>query len=207
MLIPPLQKNGRWEESIALSKHDKLYKDAMVTAAASVTTEVSEDLLTYFVDIGNKECFAAMLYICFDLLREDIVEELSWQHGLNDFYMPYKIQKKRSLVEKVSRWRPSFHYSLTLFPFSQLAALEKEVKERSQKDSQKEQQEADAPIINPGMIGNRLLITQGNGCVHIITRLGDLPNVFTVYRYPTQGPPPMTNGTGIPLGVPPVSAF
>lgn len=73
----------------------------MITAATSATIEVSEDLLGYFVDIGNKECFAATLYICFDLLREDVVEELSWQHGLNDFYMPYKIQKKRSLVEKV----------------------------------------------------------------------------------------------------------
>jgi len=58
--------------------------------------------MSYFVDIGNKECFAALLYICFDLLRSDIVEELSWQHGLNDFYMPYKIQIQRSLVEKVS---------------------------------------------------------------------------------------------------------
>ena len=78
-----------------------MYKDAILTAATSATTEVSEELLTYFVDIGNKECFAAVLYICFDLLREDIVEELSWQHGLNDFYMPYKIQKKRSLIERV----------------------------------------------------------------------------------------------------------
>lgn len=74
----------------------------MITAATSATTEVSEDLLTYFVEIGHKECFAAMLFICFDLLREDVVEELSWQHGLNDFYMPYKIQKKRSLIDRVS---------------------------------------------------------------------------------------------------------
>ncbi|EKM49484.1 uncharacterized protein PHACADRAFT_264985 [Phanerochaete carnosa HHB-10118-sp] len=138
------KKNGRWEESIALSKQDKLYKDAMITAAVSASTEVSEDLIGYFVDIGNKECFAAMLYVCFDLLREDVIEELSWQHGLNDFYMPYKIQKKRSLIDRV-------------------AALEKQVQEHSQKESQKEQQEAEAPIINPGMIGNRLLITQGNG--------------------------------------------
>ncbi|KAI0343145.1 clathrin heavy chain 1 [Trametopsis cervina] len=158
------KKNNRWEESIALSKQDKLYKDAMITAATSATTEVSEELLTYFVDIGNRECFAAMLYICFDLLREDIVEELSWQHGLNDFYMPYKIQKKRSLIDR-------------------LAMLEKEVKERSQKETQKEQQEAEVPIINPGF-GNRLMITQGNG-------------------FPQQGPPLM-NGTGMPpMGVPP----
>jgi clathrin heavy chain len=84
-----------------LSKQDKLYKDAMVTASVSASTEVVEDLLTYFVDIGNRECYAAMLYICFDLLRSDIVEELSWQHGLNDFYMPYKIQIQRTFVDRV----------------------------------------------------------------------------------------------------------
>jgi clathrin heavy chain len=96
-----LQKNKRWEESISLSKQDRLFKDATITGAVSGSTEVAEDLLSYFVDIGNKECFAATLYICFDLLRSDIVEELSWQHGLNDFYMPYRIQVQRSLVEKV----------------------------------------------------------------------------------------------------------
>ncbi|KAF8920783.1 clathrin heavy chain 1 [Mucidula mucida] len=132
------KKNNRWEESIALSKQDKLYKDAMVTAAVSASTDVAEDLLSYFVDIGNRECFASMLYICFDLLRSDVVEELSWQHGLNDFFMPYKIQIQRSLVEKLKQ-------------------LEKEVKERSRKDIQKEQAEAEAPMINPGT----LLLTNG----------------------------------------------
>lgn len=43
----------------------------------------------------------------------------------------------------------------------QLAQLEKEVKERSKKDVQKEQQEAEAPIINPGGFGNPLLLTNG----------------------------------------------
>jgi clathrin heavy chain len=116
----------------------------MVTAATSAVPEVAEDLLSYFVHIGNKECFAAMLFICFDLLRSDVIEELSWQHGLNDFYMPYKIQVQRTFVDR-------------------LAMLEKEVHERAKKDTQKEQQEADAPIINPGGFGNRLLLTQGNG--------------------------------------------
>ncbi|KAL6300041.1 hypothetical protein BKA93DRAFT_741376, partial [Sparassis latifolia] len=139
------KKNARWEESITLSKADKLYKDAMITAAVSNSIEVAEDLLSYFVDIGNKECFAAMLYICFDLLRADIVEELSWQHGLNDFYMPYRIQNSRTFVEK-------------------MGALEKQVHELSKKDVQKEQQEAEVPIINPsGLLTNRLMLTQGNG--------------------------------------------
>ncbi|KAI0629190.1 clathrin heavy chain [Trametes polyzona] len=157
------KKNKKWEESIALSKQDKLYKDAIVTAASSNEVEIAEDLLSYFVDIGNKECFAATLYCCFDLLRADIVEELSWQHGLNDFYMPYKIQRTRTTVER-------------------LAALEKEVKERSKKDTEKEQQEAEAPIIQPGL-GGRLMLTQGNGFV------GQAP------------PPMMPNGTG--FGIPP----
>ncbi|KAJ7453943.1 hypothetical protein B0H11DRAFT_264777 [Mycena galericulata] len=131
------KKNSRWDESIALSKEDRLYKDAMITASVSGSTKVAEELLSYFVDIGNKECFSALLYICFDLLHSDVVEELSWQHGLNDFYMPYKIQVQRSLVTK-------------------LAELEKEVKERSKKDVQKEEAEAEARIINPG-----LMITNG----------------------------------------------
>ncbi|KAI0372779.1 clathrin heavy chain [Pilatotrama ljubarskyi] len=157
------KKNKKWEESIALSKQDKLYKDAIITAASSGLVEIAEDLLSYFVDIGNKECFAATLYCCFDLLRADVVEELSWQHGLNDFYMPYKIQRTRTTVEKIS-------------------ALEKKVEELSTKDHQKEQQEAEAPIIQPGL-GGRLMLTQGNG-------------------FPTQAPPPMMpNGTG--FGIPP----
>jgi clathrin heavy chain len=76
----------------------------MVTAATSSTTDVAEELISYFVGIGNKECFAAMLFMCFDLLRPDVVEELSWQHGLDDFYMPYKLQSHRLLAEKVGDW-------------------------------------------------------------------------------------------------------
>jgi clathrin heavy chain len=50
---------------------------------------------------AHKECFAALLFIYFDLLRSDVVDELSWQHDLNDFYMPYKIQLQPLLVERV----------------------------------------------------------------------------------------------------------
>ena len=41
------RKNKRWEKSIALSKQDKLYKDAIETAASSEKTDVVEDLLRY----------------------------------------------------------------------------------------------------------------------------------------------------------------
>lgn len=41
------RKNKRWEKSIALSKQDKLFKDAIETAAISNKTEIVEDLLRY----------------------------------------------------------------------------------------------------------------------------------------------------------------
>jgi clathrin heavy chain len=41
------RKNKRWEKSIALSKQDKLYKDAIETAAMSGKGEVVEELLRY----------------------------------------------------------------------------------------------------------------------------------------------------------------
>ena len=118
------KKNSRWEglsfsirsrrsvaddcvaESITLSKEDKLYKDAIETAATSGIVEVAEDLLSYFVsvlpllrfvvetdvtacsDIGSRECYAATLFVCYDLIRPDQAQFLSWRSGLNDFTMP-----------------------------------------------------------------------------------------------------------------------
>jgi len=89
-------------------------QDVIITVAVSDSTDVAEDIL-HFVDIGNKECFAPLLYVCFDLLRLGVMEELSWQHGLNDFYIPYNIQVSRTIRAK-------------------LVALEKEVKKRSKEE-------------------------------------------------------------------------
>jgi clathrin heavy chain len=41
------RKNKRWEKSIALSKQDKLFKDAIETSALSTKSEIIEDLLRY----------------------------------------------------------------------------------------------------------------------------------------------------------------
>lgn len=46
------RKNKRWEKSIALSKQDKLFKDAIETSAISHKSEIVEDLLRY-VSIGS----------------------------------------------------------------------------------------------------------------------------------------------------------
>eukprot|EP00898_Chlorokybus_atmophyticus_P005972 jgi/Chlat1/6376/Chrsp44S09041 len=95
------KKNERYRQSVALSKKDKLYKDAMATAAQSSDKEIAEELLTFFVEQGNKECFAACLYTCYDLIRADVAMELAWMNGLTDFVMPYMIQFLREYTTKV----------------------------------------------------------------------------------------------------------
>jgi len=90
-----------------------------IVAVVSGFIDVSEDLLSHFIDIGNKECFPGLLYVCFDLLRPDVVEELSLQRGHNNFYMPYPTQVSRTTGE-------------------QFAVLEKEVKENAPKRSRPE---------------------------------------------------------------------
>ncbi|KAI6093672.1 clathrin heavy chain [Hypoxylon rubiginosum] len=132
------RKTKRWEKSIALSKQDKLYKDAIETAAISGKSEVVEELLRYFVDIGSRECYVGMLYSCYDLIRPDTVLELSWRSGLNDFTMPYMI-------------------NLLCQQTKELAALKADNEARKAKESAQEKHEDETPILG----GNRLMITAG----------------------------------------------
>jgi len=48
--------------------------------------------LRYFIESGLRECFAAALYTCYELLKPDVVLELAWTNGLTDFAMPFLIQ-------------------------------------------------------------------------------------------------------------------
>ena len=138
------RKNGKYDDSISLSKADALFRDAIETAAHSDEPQVAEELLGYFVDTGNKECYAAMLYACYDLLAPDVVMEMSWRHALNDFTMPYQIQQARESRNK-------------------LRQLEKEVRELAAKDSAKEKEDEDAPILGPGAFANKLLTAAPTG--------------------------------------------
>lgn len=94
--------NNRWRQSVDLCKKDKLYKDAMMYAAESRETEAAEELLDWFLSEGLKECFAACLFQCYDLLRPDVVVELAWRNNLMDFAMPYLIQVLREYTTKVN---------------------------------------------------------------------------------------------------------
>lgn len=73
----------------------------MEYAAESRTSELAEELLAYFLEDKNNECFAACLYQCYDLLHPDVILELAWKHNIIDFAMPYMIQVIREYTTKV----------------------------------------------------------------------------------------------------------
>uniref|UniRef100_A0A452TKQ8 Clathrin heavy chain n=1 Tax=Ursus maritimus TaxID=29073 RepID=A0A452TKQ8_URSMA len=95
--------NNRWTQSVELCKKDHLYKDAMQHAAESRDAELAEKLLQWFLEEGKRECFAASLFTCYDLLPPDVVLELAWRHNLVDLAMPYFIQVMREYLSKVDR--------------------------------------------------------------------------------------------------------
>jgi len=84
------KRNKRWQQSVSLSKADKMYKDAIDTASESADVELTEDLLRYFVEtVHDKACFSACLYTCYDLIRPDTAIELAWRHNYVDNVMPF----------------------------------------------------------------------------------------------------------------------
>lgn len=73
----------------------------MQYASESKDIELAEELLAWFLNEDKKECFAACLFTCYDLLRPDVVLETAWRHNIMDFSMPYFIQVMREYLSKV----------------------------------------------------------------------------------------------------------
>ena len=130
------RKLKRWSHAIDLAKQDRLWKDAVEIAAVSSNPEIVEQLARYFVEVGNKEVFAAMLFTCYHLIQMDLVMELSWRYNLSDYTMPYMINHHR---EQQTR-------------FAQLYADNEERKKKESEGGAKE----DGP-----MMQNPLMITGG----------------------------------------------
>lgn len=81
-----------------------------------------------------------MLYACYDLIRPDLVLEISWRHGLHDFTMPYMINMLSQQTKE-------------------LALLKADNEARKTKEAAQEKHEDETPILG----GNRLMITAGPG--------------------------------------------
>ncbi|KAK6135795.1 hypothetical protein DH2020_030490 [Rehmannia glutinosa] len=175
------KKAGRWKQSIALSKKDNLYKDAMETASQSGDRELAEELLVYFIEQGKKECFASCLFVCYDLIRPDVALELAWMNNMIDFAFPYLLQFIREYTGKVDE----------LIKDKIEAMKEEKAKENEEKDVIKQQNmyaqllplALPAPPM-PGMGGSGM----GGG-------------------YAGAPPPPPMGGMGMGMGMPPMPPF
>lgn len=95
--------NNMWQESLALSKRDSLWQDAIQSAADSHDRKLAEELLQFFVANGRPDCFAACLYACYDLVRPDVALELAWRHKMTDFVMPFLVQTLRDSTNKIEQ--------------------------------------------------------------------------------------------------------
>ena len=82
-----------------------------------------------------------MLYACYDLIRPDVIMEISWRKGLNDFTMPFMIN---FLCEQTRA----------------IETLKKDNEERKAREKAQNPVEQDnGPILG----GSRLMLTQGPG--------------------------------------------
>jgi len=97
------KRSQKWAQSIALSKQDKVWDEAIETASESGDAAQAEELLAFFVGEKLNACFSACLYTCYPLLRSDVVLELAWRNNLMDFSMPFMIQSMRQLQDKVEK--------------------------------------------------------------------------------------------------------
>merc|ERR1719343_388555 len=91
--------NKKWSQSIELSKNDRMFKDCIDTANESADEEIIENLLRYFCETSEKECFCAALYTCFAHVRPDVALELGWLNGYHHFVMPFLVQNMRQTYE------------------------------------------------------------------------------------------------------------
>jgi clathrin heavy chain len=95
------RKNKKFVESIDISKKLEFYKDAIDTALESGKEELAEELMRFFADKGDKECFAACLYTCYEFIKPDVVLELAWRYNMMEFAMPFMIQTFRDLTKRM----------------------------------------------------------------------------------------------------------
>jgi len=156
--------NKRWEKSIELSKADDLWQDATETAAESKNQELAESLLYFFVGRGERECFAAALFTCYELIRPDVVLELAWRNQLTDYAMPYVIQSFRQFHDRLNNVS---------------SKLEDELKKLAQKekDSKNEAHDAQANPAHLGPAGPSIPWAQGPQMLALPAPPGTMPGV------------------------------
>jgi len=133
--------NKKWNQSIELSKSDRMWKDCIDTANESTDGEIIENLLRFFCGSSEKECFSACLYTCYPHISPDIVLELAWLNGYQNFVVPFFVQNFRHT-------------------HARLQALEKRTAPPKEEDAQ---HEIAATYGNLGGFGSGVLMLENGG--------------------------------------------
>lgn len=134
------RKGKKFQKSIAISKKDDLHKDAMETVAESKDPQLAEDLLRHIMNMKDKELLAAMLYTCYELVKPDVVLEVAWREGLQEYVMPYFIQFVKDISLRIE-------------------TVQKSTDDIKKKDEKKAEEEMNKPLdmgmefMFPGMTG------------------------------------------------------
>jgi clathrin heavy chain len=97
------RKNRRFFHALEVAKSNKLYQDAIETAAESADPALIEKLLDFFVAEKLQDCFAGCLYACYDYVEPHVVVEKAWTNKMTDVAMPYMIQVLAEMSGKVNR--------------------------------------------------------------------------------------------------------
>jgi clathrin heavy chain len=94
-----------------------------------------------------------MLYACYDLIRPDVILEMSWRNGLHDFTM---VCSPFCIVVNFSNVQQPYMINLLSQQSAAIESLKKDNEERKAREASQQKKEEDTPIL-----GSRLMLTQG----------------------------------------------
>ena len=114
------RQNKKYQQSIEISKKLEFFKDTIETALESGTPQLCEDLIRFFAGSGDKECFCACLYTCYEFIKPDVAMELAWRYDMTEFIMPFMIQTFKDLTSRID--------------YMQRRAEDKDKKEKEEKE-------------------------------------------------------------------------
>lgn len=96
-----------------------------------------------------------MMYSCYDLIRPDVILELSWRNGLHDFTMVslLHITHNKTLLTTSQPYMINMLSQQT----ATIELLKKDNEERKAREASQQKDEDNTPILG----GSRLMLTQG----------------------------------------------
>lgn len=96
-----------------------------------------------------------MLYACYDLIRPDVILEVSWRNGLHDFTMVSAI-RFRECQGRANIWQP-YMINFLAQQAATIELLKKDNEERKTREQSQQKNEENTPILG----ASRLMLTQG----------------------------------------------